>query len=88
MAVILAFVMLLSDWRIRDTIMRSKINQIIVIFIGFTLLIPLIVFIKEILNKAGYYINSSGEIFIAFFVGLLVFFLATRMKFDRIIEKP
>ena len=88
MAVILAFVLLLSDWRIRDSIMRSKINQIIVIFIGFTLLIPLIVFIKEILNKAGYYVNSSGEVFLGFFIGLVVFFLATRMKFDRIIEKP
>ena len=88
MAVILAFVLLLSDWRIRDTIMRSKINQIIIIFIGFTLLIPLIVFIKEILNKAGYYVNSSGEVFLAFFIGLVVFFLANRLKFDRIIEKP
>ena len=88
MAVILAFVLLLSDWRIRDTIMKSKINQIIVIFIGFTLLIPLIVFIKEILNKGGYYVNSSGEVFLAFFIGLVVFFLATRIKFDRIIEKP
>jgi hypothetical protein len=48
----------------------------------------LIVFIKEILNKAGYDVNSSGEVFLGFFIGLVVFFLATRMKFDRIIEKP
>jgi len=88
MAVVFAFVFLLSDWRIRDSIVKSQVNQIIVIFIGFILLIPLVVFIKELFNDLGYYINSSLEIFIAFLIGLLVFFIATKLKFDRIIEKP
>ena len=88
MAVVFAFVFLLSDWRIRDSIVKSQVNQIIVIFIGFILLIPLVVFIKELFNDLGYYINSSWEIFIAFLIGLLVFFIATKLKFDRIIEKP
>ena len=57
LALVTAFVLILSDWRIRDSIIKNSINQLIVIFIGFILLIPLVVFVREILDKGGFFIK-------------------------------
>lgn len=88
MALIVAFVIVLTDWRVRDSIFKSRINQLIVIFIGFVLLIPLVLFLKEMIEKSGYVVPSSWEIYLGFFIGLLVFFVATRLRFGNLIEKP
>ena len=88
MALIVAFVIVLTDWRVRDSIFKSRINQLIVIFIGFVLLIPLVLFLKEMIEKSGYIVPSSWEIYLGFFIGLLVFFVATRLRFGNLIEKP
>ena len=88
LALVTAFVLLLSDWRIRDTIIKNSINQLIVIFIGFVLLTPLVVFVKELLDQGGFSIKSSWEIYIGFFIGLLVFYLSTRLKWNNVIKKP
>jgi len=88
LALVTAFVLILSDWRIRDSIIKNSINQLIVIFIGFILLIPLVVFVREILDKGGFFINSSWEIYIGFFVGLLVFFVSSKLKWNNTLEKP
>lgn len=88
LALVTAFVLILSDWRIRDSIIKNSINQLIVIFIGFILLIPLVVFVREILDKGGFFIKSSWEIYIGFFVGLLVFFVSSKFKWNNTLEKP
>ena len=88
LALVVSFVLVLSDWRVRDSIMRSRINQLIVIFIGFVLLIPLVVFISELLGKFGFTVESSYQIYIGFFIGLLVFLIASKAKFGQIIQKP
>ena len=88
LALVVSFVLVLSDWRVRDSIMRSRINQLIVIFIGFVLLIPLVVFISELLGKFGFTIESSYQIYIGFFIGILVFLIASKAKFGQIIQKP
>ena len=88
LALVTAFVLILSDWRIRDSIIKNSINQLIVIFIGFILLIPLVVFVREILDKGGFFIKSSWEIYIGFFVGLLVFFVSSKLKWNNTLEKP
>lgn len=88
LALVTAFVLILSDWRIRDSIIKNSINQLIVIFIGFVLLIPLVVFVREILDKAGFFIKSGWEIYIGFFVGLLVFFVSSKFKWNNTSEKP
>ncbi|MDC0386516.1 glycosyl hydrolase family 18 protein, partial [Flavobacteriaceae bacterium] len=88
LALVTAFVLILSDWRIRDSIIKNSINQLIVIFIGFILLIPLVVFVREILDKGGFFIKSSWEIYIGFFVGVLVFFVSSKLKWNNTLEKP
>lgn len=88
MAIVLAFILVLTDWRVRTTIYRNQVNQLMVIFIGFILLLPLVVYIQEILELAGWYIKSSWQIYIAFLLGVLSFFIATRIKFDSLKEKP
>ena len=88
LALVVSFVLVLSDWRVRDSIMRSRINQLIVIFIGFVLLMPLVVFVCELLKKFGFFVESSYQIYIGFFIGLLVFLIASKAKFGQIIQKP
>ena len=68
--------------------MKKSINQLIVIFIGFVLLTPLVVFIKEILDKSGLPVKSNLEIYIGFFIGILVFFIASKLKWNNAFEKP
>ena len=87
-ALVTSFVFVLSDWRIRDSIMKKPINQLIIIFIGFVLLTPLVVFVREILDKSGFPVKSNLEIYIGFFVGILVFFIASKLKWNNAFEKP
>jgi len=88
MAIVLAFILVLTDWRVRTTIYRNQVNQLMVICIGFILLLPLVVYIQELLELAGWYIKSSWQIYIAFLLGILFFFIATRIKFGSLKEKP
>ena len=88
LALVVSFILVLSDWRVRDSIMRSRINQLIVIFIGFVLLTPLVVFVSELLEKFGFFVESTYQIYIGFFIGLLVFLIASKAKFGQIIQKP
>ena len=62
-ALVTSFVFVLSDWRIRDSIMKKPINQLIIIFIGFVLLTPLVVFVREILDKSGFPVKSNLDIY-------------------------
>ena len=87
-ALVTSFVFVLSDWRIRDSIMKKPINQLIIIFIGFVLLTPLVVFVREILDKSGFPVKSNLDIYIGFFVGILVFFIASKLKWNNAFEKP
>ena len=88
LAVVVAFIIVLTDWRVRDSIFRNKVNQLIVIFIGFILLLPLIVFIKEVIEKWGYVLPSTGGVYLGYFLGILFFFIASRLRFGNLIEKP
>ena len=88
LAVVVAFIIVLTDWRVRDSIFRNKVNQLIVIFIGFILLLPLIVYIKEVIEKWGYVLPSTGGVYLGYFLGILFFFIASRLRFGNLIEKP
>lgn len=88
MALVFAFVLVLSDWRVRNSIYRNQVNQLIVIFIGAILLLPLIVFIDDLIVKAGGYIKSSWQSYIAFTFGIIVFLISSRIKFGSLREKP
>lgn len=88
MAVVLGFILALTDWRIRKSIYRDKTFRLIAILIVFVLLTPLVVFIQELLTKSGWYIKSSFQVYISFFLGMFVFFAFSRLKFDFLKEKP
>lgn len=88
LAVVVAFIIVLTDWRVRDSIFRNKVNQMIVIFIGFILLLPLIALIKEVIEKWGYVLPSTSGVYLGFFLGILFFFIASRLRFGNLIEKP
>lgn len=88
MAVVLGFLLALTDWRIRKSIYRDKTFRLIAILIVFIMLTPLVVLIQELLTKSGWYIKSSFQVYISFFLGMFVFFAFSRLKFDFLKEKP
>ena len=88
LALVTAFIILLSDWRVRDSIIKSRVNQLIVVFLGFVLLIPTVAFLNELTYKLGWQVKAEWEIFVAFFVGILVFYLGTKIQFGNFKEKP
>lgn len=88
LALVTAFIILLSDWRVRDSVIKSRVNQLIVVFLGFVLLIPTVAFLNELIYKLGWQVKAEWEIFVAFFVGILVFYLGTKIQFGNFKEKP
>lgn len=81
MAVIFAFTFLLSDWRVRQTISNSKIITFFFVLITFIFLIPITILIKELFWNFDVHINSETELFIAFFIGILTFYIGSKITY-------
>ena len=86
--IILAFLFLLNDWNIRDSIVRNQLNLLMFVVVVFILLIPITIvifnFFNEILPTMNLYIKSHWIYYISFFIGLLTMFLAYRIKIKPI----
>ena len=81
MAVIFAFTFLLSDWRVRQAVTNSKIITFFFVLLTFIFLIPLVILIKELFWNFDVHINSSTELFIAFFIGILAFYIGSKITY-------
>ena len=85
LSVIIAALILLGDFRVREIISSKKINSTIAITICYIFLIPLIVFINDIFFADGYgvYINSEFNLYIAMFLGALFFYLGSKLTIKK-----
>ena len=84
-SVIIAALILLSDFRIREKLTSSKINSLILLTIFYIFLIPLIIFINELFYAGGYgiYIKSEVNLYIAMFMGALFFYLGSKITLKK-----
>lgn len=81
-AVIIGFIILLSDWKIRDAVLGSLLYQVLFFSVAFVMLTPIIYLIN-----AYYPMKTSWIYYISFLLGGLFFYLASFIKIERI-KKP
>ena len=88
-SVIIAALILLNDHKVREIITSGKINSLLFLTIGYIFLIPTIVFINDLFFANGYgiYIGSEINLYIAMFIGALLFYLGSKITI-RNKDKP
>jgi spore germination protein YaaH len=88
MTVILAFLVLLFDWNVRDSIIRNQLYLLLFVAIVFVLLIPITIVIFHMFNKIlpinNLFIKSQWIYYISFFVGVITMFFGYRLKIKPI----
>lgn len=88
LTVVLAFLVLLFDWNVRDSIVKNKLIFLLFTAVVFVLLIPITMLIYSLLNKLlpeiNLFVKSEWKYYISFFVGMLTLFFAYRFKLKPI----
>jgi spore germination protein YaaH len=86
--VVLAFLVLLFDWNVRDSIVKNQLNFLLFVAIVFVLLIPITILIYFVLNEMlpeiNLFVKSEWKYYISFFIGMLTLFLAYKIKLKPI----
>jgi|MDTC01.3.fsa_nt_gb spore germination protein YaaH len=86
-SLIISYVILLSDVSVRKKFLESNINIFILVLITFVFLIPLVVYINESVITLGFYIKSTLQIYISFFIGIIVCIIGSKITIKKS-EKP
>ncbi len=92
-SLVIGLIIVLSDWRIRESIVNDQILKLVFSLISLLLCIPLLVILREfvysILNKLGIPpINISlFELMISFFLGLIAFYFISKITIPKT-DKP
>ena len=88
-ALVTGIIIILSDWKIRDSILKDQIIRLIFTLIVFLLITPLTIIISSfsysLLNKFGLPpLNISLlEISIAFIIGITTFYFISKIKIGK-----
>lgn len=85
--VILAFLVLLFDWNIRDSIIRNQLYFLIFVAAVFILLIPITIVLFNVLNKIlpnNIFIKSQWIYYLSYFIGVITMFFAYKFKIKPI----
>ena len=88
MTVILAFLVLLFDWNVRDSIIKNQLYLLLFVAFVFILLIPITIVIFNMFNKilpiSNVFIKSQWIYYISYFMGVITMFFAYRIKIKPI----
>jgi spore germination protein YaaH len=88
LTVVLAFLVLLFDWNVRDSIVKNQLIFLLFVAVVFVLLIPITIIIYSVLNnilpEVNLFIKSEWKYYISFFVGMLTLFFAYKIKLKPI----
>jgi len=74
-AVVIGFVITLSDWKVRDSIVKNQFHRFIMVMIIFSLLTPMIYMINEV-----FFLKSSWKYYAVFILGGLTLYLSKFLK--------
>ncbi len=90
-AVVIGFTYLLTDWKIRDSILKKQLYQWIFLLVSIIFILPLTGFayigLNNILPYIHLFIKPEWQIYIAFTIGMLVLFLIQKIKLKSI-DRP
>ena len=78
-AVLIGFVITLSDWKVRDSIARNQFHRFIMVMIVFVFLIPIIYLINEV-----FFLKSNWKYYAVFILGALTIYLSSLIKIKSI----
>jgi len=88
MTVILAFLVLLFDWNVRNSIIKNQLYFLIFVAIVFILLLPITTLIFNGLNKilpmGNVFIKPQWIYYLSYFIGVITMFFAYRIKIKPI----
>ena len=74
-AVVIGFVLALSDWKVRDSIVKNQFHRFIMVMIIFIFLTPIIYLINEV-----FYLKSTWKYYAVFILGGLTIYLSSLLK--------
>tara|TARA_B110000305_G_scaffold40412_1_gene41835 strand:+ start:8142 stop:9884 length:1743 start_codon:yes stop_codon:yes gene_type:complete len=74
-AVVIGFVMALSDWKVRDSIVKNQFHRFIMVMIIFIFLTPIIYLVNEVL-----FLKSTWKYYAVFILGGLTIYLSSFLK--------
>lgn len=90
-ATCLAFTFLLSDWRIRESVLKNKLYQWIFLILAILFILPLTSILYNLLNEllpyVDLFIKPEWQIYLAFIIGMVTFYLIKKIKI-RSKERP
>ena len=81
-AVVIGFVLALSDWKVRDSIVKNQFHRFIMVMIIFIFLTPIIYLINEV-----FFLKSTWKYYAVFILGGLTIYLSSLLKI-RSIKRP
>lgn len=82
-SVVIAGLILINDSKVRDKISSSRLISLILLTILYIFLIPLITFINDLFSPIGIYIESSFNLYIAMFLGALIFYIGSKITVKK-----
>ena len=74
-AVAIGFVLALSDWKVRDSIVKNQFHRLIMVIIIFIFLTPIIYLINEL-----FFLKSTWKYYAVFILGGLTIYLSSFLK--------
>ena len=74
-AVVIGFVLALSDWKVRDSIVKNQFHRFIMVMIIFIFLTPIIYLINEV-----FFLKSTWKYYAVFILGGLTIYLSSLLK--------
>ena len=74
-AVAIGFVLALSDWKVRDSIVKNQFHRLIMVIIVFIFLTPIIYLINEL-----FFLKSTWKYYAVFILGGLTIYLSSFLK--------
>jgi spore germination protein YaaH len=90
-AVCLGFVLLLTDWKVRENILKHKLYQWVFLILAIIFILPTTAMVYKGLNELLPYFNlfikPEWQIYLAFIIGMITFYLIQKLKIKSI-ERP
>tara|TARA_B110000046_G_scaffold17466_1_gene16744 strand:+ start:8005 stop:9747 length:1743 start_codon:yes stop_codon:yes gene_type:complete len=74
-AVTIGFILTLSDWKVRDSIVKNQFHRLIMVMIVFVFLTPIIYLVNEV-----FFLKSTWKYYAVFIIGGITFYLSTFLK--------
>lgn len=82
-SVIISGLILISDSKFREKVSSSLIGSFILLTILYIFLIPLIVFINDLIRPFGIFIDSYMNLYFSMFLGAFLFYLGSKINIKK-----